>query len=87
MIFPQIINWTIWLGAVFLWQFTIHSVLGANPPHAMAFAVTDEPFDPRTIPESYINLRHIQKSSVFRAVSETRDSGGSVLRKDAGSHL
>ena len=28
----------------------IRSVLGANPLHAMAFAVTDEPFDPRTIP-------------------------------------
>ena len=27
----------------------------------MAFAVTDEPLDPRTIPESYINLRHIKK--------------------------
>ena len=46
----------------------IHSVLGANPQHAMAFAVTDEPFDPRTIPESYINLREIKKvpfSSVY----------------------
>lgn len=46
----------------------IRSVLGANPPHAMAFAVTDEPFDPRTIPESYILLRHIQKipfSAIF----------------------
>jgi L-fuculose-phosphate aldolase len=40
----------------------IHSVLGANPPHAMAFAVTDMPFDPRTIPESYILLREIQKA-------------------------
>ncbi len=39
----------------------IRSVLGANPPHAMAFAVTEEPFDPRTIPESYINLRQVQK--------------------------
>jgi len=46
----------------------IHSVLGAEPPHAMAFAVTDAIFDPRTIPESYILLRDIQKvnfSSVF----------------------
>lgn len=46
----------------------IHSVLGAEPPHAMAFAVTDAVFDPRTIPESYILLRNIQKvsfSSVF----------------------
>jgi L-fuculose-phosphate aldolase len=39
----------------------IYSILGANPPYAMAFAVTDAPFDPRTIPESYINLRQIQK--------------------------
>ena len=39
----------------------IRSVLGANPPHAMAFAVTDAPFDPRTIPESYIMLRQIEK--------------------------
>jgi len=46
----------------------IHSVLGANPPHAMAFAVTDAPFDPRTIPESYIMLRQIEKvpfSSIY----------------------
>ena len=46
----------------------IHSILSANPPHAMAFAVTDEPFDPRTIPESYVNLRRIQKvpfSSIY----------------------
>ena len=40
----------------------IRSVLGANPPHAMAFAVTEVPLDPRTIPESYIMLRDIQKT-------------------------
>ena len=39
----------------------IHSILGANPPHAMAFAVTEAVFDPRTIPESYIMLRNIKK--------------------------
>jgi L-fuculose-phosphate aldolase len=46
----------------------INSILGAEPPHAMAFAVTDAIFDPRTIPESYILLRDMQKvsfSSVF----------------------
>jgi len=46
----------------------IRSVLGANPTHAMAFAVTDADFDPRTIPESYIMLRRVQKvpfSSVY----------------------
>jgi len=41
----------------------INSVLSANPPYAMAFAVTDAKFDPRTIPESYILLRDTQKIS------------------------
>lgn len=39
----------------------IHAVLQAHPVHAMAFAVTDTTFDPRTIPESYILLREIQR--------------------------
>ena len=39
----------------------INAVLLAHPPHAMAFGVTDSVFDPRTIPESYILLRDIEK--------------------------
>lgn len=39
----------------------INAVLLAHPPHAMAFAVTEAAFDPRTIPESYILLREIEK--------------------------
>ena len=39
----------------------IHAVLLAHPVHAMAFAVTDAKFDPRTIPESYILLRDIKR--------------------------
>jgi L-fuculose-phosphate aldolase len=39
----------------------IGAVLLAHPLHVMAFAVTDTPFDPRTIPESYILLRDIKK--------------------------
>lgn len=50
----------------------IRSVLGANPPHAMAFAITDTLFDPRTIPESYIMLRQIQKVS-FSAIYLKQD--------------
>ena len=46
---------------------SINSVLAANPIHAMAFAVTDAPFDSRTIPESYINLRQVKKAP-FSAV-------------------
>ena len=39
----------------------IHAVLLAHPVHAMAFAVTDTEFDPRTIPESYILLRDVKR--------------------------
>ncbi len=39
----------------------INSIIIAHPPNIMAFAVTDQPFDSRTIPESYILLRNIQK--------------------------
>ena len=39
----------------------IGAILLAHPLHVMAFAVTDTPFDPRTIPESYILLRDIVK--------------------------
>jgi L-fuculose-phosphate aldolase len=39
----------------------ISSILIAQPPNLMAFAITDAVFDPRTIPESYILLRDIHK--------------------------
>ena len=39
----------------------INAILLAHPVHAMAFAVTDTPFDARTIPESYILLRNVKK--------------------------
>ena len=39
----------------------INSIMIAHPPHIMAFAVTDAVFDSRTIPESYIMLRNVQK--------------------------
>ncbi len=41
----------------------ISAVLLAQPVHAMAFAVTDTKFDPRTIPESYILLRDVKRIS------------------------
>lgn len=39
----------------------INSIIIAHPPNIMAFAVTGEAFDSRTIPESYILLRNIPK--------------------------
>lgn len=41
----------------------ISAILLAHPVHAMAFAVTDTGFDPRTIPESYILLRDVKRIS------------------------
>jgi len=37
----------------------IGAILIAQPPHVMAFAIAGQPFDTRTIPESYILLRDI----------------------------
>jgi L-fuculose-phosphate aldolase len=39
----------------------IASILIAQPPNLMSFAVTEAVFDPRTIPESYILLRDTKK--------------------------
>jgi len=39
----------------------VRSIILAHPPNIMAFAITDEVFDSRTIPESYILLRDIPK--------------------------
>ncbi|HET9597593.1 MAG TPA: class II aldolase/adducin family protein [Anaeromyxobacteraceae bacterium] len=39
----------------------VNSVVIAHPPSIMAFAVTAEPFDSRTIPESYILLRNVPR--------------------------
>jgi len=39
----------------------IKTVIVAHPPHMMAFAVTDNKFDARLIPESYIALREVKK--------------------------
>lgn len=39
----------------------IGAIAFAQPVHSMAFAVTDMPFDTRTIPESYILLRNVKR--------------------------
>ncbi len=47
------------LKAIFDAQPEINSLIIANPPSVMAYAVTHEKFDPRVIPESYILLREV----------------------------
>jgi len=39
----------------------VNSIIIARPPSIMAFAVTGEHFESRTIPESYIVLRHVAR--------------------------
>lgn len=59
----------------------INSIIIAHPPNIMAFAITDVPFDSRTIPESYILLRNIPKlpfGSSFMQQQMTSD----ILRED-----
>lgn len=49
----------------------IRAILQAHPVNAMAFAVTDAVFDPRTIPESYILLRDIKKIQSDKLYSDS----------------
>ena len=54
----------------------LKAVLHAHPLHAMAFAVTDADFDPRTIPKSYILLRDIKTvpyAQVYTEPDKTAD--------------
>jgi L-fuculose-phosphate aldolase len=46
---------------VYLQHPHVNSIIIARPPSIMAFAVTGERFDSRTIPESYIVLRHVAR--------------------------
>ena len=56
----------------------LNSVVSASPPYAMAYAVTNEPFDPRTIPESYIMLRGAGKIS-FSDVYQKQDEAVDMI--------
>ncbi len=57
----------------------IRAILQAHPLNAMAFAVSDADFDPRTIPESYILLRDIKKipyGKIYTDYDEITDEFG-----------
>ncbi len=60
----------------------INSVIIAHPPAIMAFAVTDAAFDSRTIPESYIALRNVQRVPY---ASSTLDVPGTARRFSAST--
>ena len=48
-------------GSHFLLDLEINSIIFSQPPHAMAFSVTERSFDTRTIPESWILLQDIPR--------------------------
>ena len=56
----------------------IGAIAFAQPVHSMAFAVTDMPFDTRTIPESYILLRDVKRIP-FEAAYQNLDDVAAAL--------
>ncbi len=46
-------------SAIYRTHPSIHAIITAQSPHATAYAVTEQRFDTRTIPESYVLLRDI----------------------------
>jgi len=59
----------------------VQSIIIAHPPNIMAYAVTDAPFDSRTIPESYILLRSCPKLA-FDAVYAQPEATAAVFAPD-----
>ena len=57
----------------------INSIIIAHPPCLMAFAVTDEPLDSRTIPESYILMRNIPKLEFGSNYMKPKDTAAVVV--------
>lgn len=55
----QVSRATWFIKRIFDAQPEINSVILANPPCVMSYAVTEAKFDPRVIPESYILLREV----------------------------
>jgi L-fuculose-phosphate aldolase len=51
----------------------VNSVMIAQPPNIMAFAVTHESFDSRTIPESYILLRNVQRLPFCKSYTQPNE--------------
>jgi len=51
----------------------VNAIMAACPPHAMAFAITDAVFDTRTIPESYVWLRQVQRVNRERLLEDPKE--------------
>lgn len=67
--------------AIYDKQPEINCVIGANLPHAMAFAVTGAEFNTGTIPESYLMLREIKKVPYGLTYHEPEKVAGMLSNK------
>lgn len=56
----------------------IQTVIVAHPPNIMAFAVTDQEFDARLIPESYLQLRTVHKYPFGSTFMEAEELAGKL---------
>ncbi|MDG0808813.1 class II aldolase/adducin family protein [Cohnella rhizosphaerae] len=65
--------------AIYAQQPHVGSVLVAHSPYTMAFALTDRPFESKTIPEAYILLRGMPKLP-FESVYEAVGGGGGAIQ-------
>lgn len=59
--------------AIYQRQRGVQSIINAYPVNATAFSVTDATLDSRTIPESFILLRDVQRSPFGARVGDGRD--------------
>ncbi len=59
--------------AIYERQREVQSIINAYPVNATAFSVTDAKLDSRTIPESFILLRDVQRSPFGARVGDGRD--------------
>jgi len=61
----------------------IQTIVSAYPVNATAFSITDAPFDSRTIPESWIFLREVQRISRDEAADPERLAARTSLQNPA----
>jgi L-fuculose-phosphate aldolase len=59
--------------AIYERQRDVQAIINAYPVNATAFSVSDVPFDSRTIPESFLLLRDVQRSPFGARVGDGRD--------------
>jgi L-fuculose-phosphate aldolase len=62
--------------AIYLRQPSLQAIINAYPVNATAFSVTDSKLDSRTIPESYIFLRDVQRSAFGVRMGDGRELAG-----------